>query len=196
MAQHEAARHTAPQRTTMQCATARRPKTRHTTARRGATRHSAAHHGRTRRNGTRHSRAHRNTTRASTTQHGETRHDTAWRTRAHHNTKASNTNRGSNPTKPPHTPEGAAPAHHAPARGHGAPGNDGGGLPTRTAARVLIPASRGRRDTRNPSPPCPGPLETAWCNRPAGRARTYPGKQGHGAKRVHNPADPWGRGKA
>ena len=151
-AQHEAARHTAPQRTTMQHTTTRHPKTRHTTAGRGATRHSAAHHGTTGRSTARHSTTHRDTAWASRTQHGETWHDTAQRTTAHHNTKARDTNRGSNPTKLPHAPEGAAPAHHAPARRHRAPGNDGGGTHTQTAARNLSPAPRGLRHTGKASP--------------------------------------------
>ena len=120
----------------------------------------------------RHDTAQHQTTLQGTPQHSTDQHDAAGRTTAHHSTKARATNRGSNPTKPPHTPEGAAPARHTGARGHCTRGNDSGGRPTQTAARKLIPATRRRRDTESPSPPNPGPQEAAWRNRPAGRART------------------------
>ena len=181
-AQHEATRHTAPQPTAVQRTKTRHPTTRHTTTRHGATRHRTAHHSTTRRDTARQSRAHHNTAQTSTVQHSKTGHNTARRTKAHHNTKARDANRGSNPSKPPHTPEGeetrpqpwddATPARRTPATGHRTPGNDSSRPPTQTASRKLKPAPQRRRDTKNPTPPKPGPYETAWHNRPAGRART------------------------
>ena len=164
---HRTVRCTAVQRTRT-----RHPKTRHTTTRRGATRHSAAHHGTTPCNTARQSRAHHNRAQTSTTQHGEIRHDTPQRTKAHHNTKARDTNRGSNPSKPPHTPENAAPARRTPARGRITPRKDGGGPPTQTASRSFKPEPRRQRDTEKPRPPHPGRHETSWRNRPASRSRT------------------------
>ena len=92
---------------------------------------------------------------------------------------------------PPHTPEGAAPAHHTPARGHRAPGNNGGG-----PSRRFKPAPRGRKDTGNPSSSNPERREAAWHSCPAGRARAKPSRKGRRAQRVHNPPDPWGRDTA
>ena len=146
-----------PQHDTPQHDTARRGR-----ARRSQQRDSTTHHGTTRRDTARQSRAHRNTGQTSTAQHGKARHDTARRTKAHHSTKARDTNRGSNPSKPPHAPEGeqtrpqpwdnATPACRTLARGHRTHGNDNDGPTTETATRKLQPAPHRRRDTENPTP--------------------------------------------
>ena len=99
-AQHEAAQHTAPQRTTVQHNTTRHPKAQHATARRDTTRHRAAHHGTARRNTVGPSRADRNTARTNKPQHVRTRHHTARRFTAHHNTKQGTLTEG--PTKSSH----------------------------------------------------------------------------------------------
>ena len=122
--------------------------TRHSTTRRDAAQSGTAQHNTAQRGAAQ--QGHRNTARTSSTQQGETWHYAARRTTAHHNTKARDANRGSNQNKPPHTPEGAAPARHTPARGHRTPGNNGGGPFTQTATRNLIPAPRRRKDTETP----------------------------------------------
>ena len=81
----------------------------------------------------------------------------------------------SNQIKPPHTPEGTAPARHTPAKGHRTPGNNGGGPPTQAAARKLKPAPRRRKDTANPGPP-----KAAW--RTAHPAEPEPNPAGRGAE--------------
>ena len=73
-------------------------------------------------------------TRRSTERHTTARHGATRRTTAHHSTKARDANRRTNQNKPPHTLEGTAPARHTPARGHRAPGNNGGGPGTQTPA--------------------------------------------------------------
>ena len=135
------------------------------TARRSHSGHGTTHHGKTRRGTARQKRAHHNTAQTNMAQDGRKRNDTARSTTAHHNTKARDTNRRSNPSKPPHSPEGeetrpqlwdnATPAHCKPAKGQRTPGNDGGGPPTQTAIRQLKPAPQGRRNTEYPTPPNP-----------------------------------------
>ena len=163
------------------------PSAQHDTVRRGTAwrsqpRHGTTHHGTTRRGKARQRRAHRKTAQPSTAQHGKARHDTARRTKAHHSTTGRDTNRGSNPSQPPHAPEGketrpqpwdnTTPARRTPARGQRTPGNDGVSPPTQAATRKLKPAPQRRRDTESPTPLNPGPQETALRNRPAGRTRT------------------------
>ena len=165
---HDTTHHNTMQRDAAQHGAARRATAQHTTAPDGMARHDRAERTKTQHRPTRHS--------------SETRHDTARRTKAHHNTKARDTNRGSNPRKPPHTPEGgerrpqpwdnATPGHCTEAKGHRTPGNDGDAPPTQTATRTLKVAPQRRRDTEYPTPPNPRPQKTAWRNRPASRART------------------------
>ena len=156
--------------------------TRHGTERHTTARDSAIRRGPAGRTETQQGPARCSTAKHSTTQHGAPQHTTTPKQGALTAALTKKTDRT--------PPEGAAPARHMPARGCCAPGNNGSGLPTQTAARRLKRAPRGRRDTKNPTPPNPEPHGAAWPNRPAGRAR-----KGHRAQRVHNPPDPWGRSK-
>ena len=165
-------RHNTPQQDTAQ----------HGTARRNQPRHGTTHHRTTQRGRAQQSRAHRNTAQTRTVQHGKARHHTARRTKAHHSTKARHTNRGSNPSKLPHSPQGeetrpqpwdnATPTRRTPARGHCTPGNNGDGRPTQASTGKLKPAPQRRSDRAIANPLEPGPHEIAWRNRPAGRPST------------------------
>ena len=208
---HNTKQHGIPHRSALPCnaprqSTPRHDTQQHDTALRGTARRGQPRHGTTQRCTAPQSRGHRNTAQTSMAQHRKARHDTARPTKAHHSTKARDTNRGSNPSKPRHGPEGeemrpqpgdnATRTRRTPARGHRTPGNDGDGPPTQAASRKLKPARQRRRDTENPTPLNPGPHETASRNGPAGRARTQPNRKGHQAERVDSPPDLWGQGTA
>ena len=189
---HNTRQHDTPHRSAPPCNTpqqgyqrhdrAQHHKTRRGTARRSQPRHGKTHHGTTRRGTAQQGRAQRNTAQTSTAQHGKARHKIARRTKEHHSTKARDTNRGSNPSKLPHAPEGnktrpqpqdnATQARRTQARGHCTPRSNSDGLSAQAATRKLQLAPQRRGDTENPTPFTPRPHETAWRNRPAGRART------------------------
>ena len=185
---HNARQHGIPHRSAPPCNTPRQGTPRHDTAQHNTARHGTAmctplrhgktHQGKTQRGTTRQSRAHRNTAQTTTAQHGKAQQNTAQRTKARHSTRARDTNRGSNPGKPPHSPErketvpqpwgSATPACHARARGHGTPVSkpappDGSGPPAQTATRKLQPARQERGDAVNLSP-----LLTQVLMKPAG----------------------------
>ena len=141
-------------------------------------RRDAAQSGTPRRDTAQHGAAHQGATQHSTDQHDTARPNTTRRGTAHHNTpqhQARDANRGSNHNKPPHNPEGTAPARHTRTRGHRMPGTKCGGQPTQAAAGKLKPAPQRRNDTANP-----GPQEAAWHNRPP--AEPEPDPAGRGAQ--------------
>ena len=171
---HSTRQHSTPHRSTPPCNTPRRGTPRHNTPQQNAARRRTARHTTARHGATQHNKAGRTATqhrpvRRSTAKHAETQHSAPQYTTT---PKQGTLTEGlthpsrSTPRKAPHQP-----ATHR-QWGHHAPGKDGCGPPTQTAARKRKPAPRRRRDTEDPSPPNPGPHETAWRNRPASRARS------------------------